>query len=185
MKRVALCIALLLALAPTGCIATGDKPEIEKESNIHGIPPLWWYRSGESGYVVVPFLLSYLGRDKEKTVTLGALGLAHFGLESRKYDENDLISEKSSLDLNFLGIWSSWGMEKANGGKINKMSEGMLLGGLFGVGSLNNKYYVRLLWFRIGASDAPPIDRMISCPVCKKPVKYYDLECANCGQLYK
>ncbi|TET38972.1 MAG: hypothetical protein E3J72_01615 [Planctomycetota bacterium] len=186
MKRVAICLGLLLGLALTGCFGTSNKPLIEKESGIRGIPPLYWYRGGEDGYVVVPALLSYLQHDKERTLTFGLLGLVHFGSEKREYDENGLLSEKFAIDLNFLGIWTSWGMEKASGGKINKQGEGLLLGGLFGIGSINGKTYFKLLGMKLGAKDAPPIERKIKCRECEQEVLgYYDLECSNCGQLYK
>ncbi|MHC4661483.1 MAG: hypothetical protein ACYS8W_07310 [Planctomycetota bacterium] len=184
MKQGIIVLALLLVISLTGCVATGNKPVIENESTIRGIPPLYWFRAGEDGYVIVPPLLSFLSHNKERTLTLGMLGLVHFGMENRKFDENDLLSEKFAVDVNFLGIWTTYGSEKANGAKINKVHEGLFLGGLFGIGSYNDKTFFRIFGFKVGGGEAEPIDRTVDCPICGDPVKFRHLECESCGQLF-
>ncbi len=160
-----------------GCATIGEDGSLQP-STLKGVPPLFFYTTGETGYTCVPPLLSYQSRTKEETFTVGLLGIVSIGSEKRFFDKNGVYTGMRSWDANLCGLYTTFEEETREGGvKYEKL----LLGGLIGYGNDNGAGYLKLFWF-FKFPDPAARAVKLKCPTCANQIIQTQKKCANCGQ---
>ncbi len=181
-KILVLCALVFVVGLFSGC-ATMNNGKLSA-STLKGIPPIYWYTSGESGVTWVPPLGCCQYREKDSTFTMGLFGLANFANEERKFDENGKYLGMKGWSVSLLGLWSSFEEETVEDNITDVWFEKLFLFGLFGYGAQYNVNYIKLFWLFKFPNPANYIQMTFVCPTCGYTVSGEGTHCPYCGQKF-